>query len=222
MARKRTATGCLTCRLRRKKCEEQKPVCTGCDRNHLICAWPLGVSDSGSTSPTSQASGEKQWAVSAPCGDGRRSLSPTSSFDPLTELPSLYGQPYSSSELPKWLNSGINGHLFQNYQNDTAAQMSAVRDGKTPFLSMILPMAHVDERILHSVLAISGAHLQYFSEDFEYQSRVHYSIALRSIKHALLDWQHKDAACLAKLLTATLLMCIYEVRCFRAACTTFD
>lgn len=36
----RVRTGCLTCRGRKKKCDERKPVCTGCSRNHLTCRWP--------------------------------------------------------------------------------------------------------------------------------------------------------------------------------------
>jgi hypothetical protein len=36
----RKKTGCLTCRARRKKCGEQKPVCIGCSQNQLLCTWP--------------------------------------------------------------------------------------------------------------------------------------------------------------------------------------
>lgn len=36
----RVRTGCLTCRRRKKKCDEAKPVCSGCDRNKLECSWP--------------------------------------------------------------------------------------------------------------------------------------------------------------------------------------
>lgn len=33
----RTRTGCLTCRKRRKKCDEAKPVCRNCERNAFTC-----------------------------------------------------------------------------------------------------------------------------------------------------------------------------------------
>ncbi|KAF7529214.1 hypothetical protein G7054_g9913 [Neopestalotiopsis clavispora] len=36
----RVRTGCLTCRTRKKKCDEVKPICAGCSRNHLTCKWP--------------------------------------------------------------------------------------------------------------------------------------------------------------------------------------
>ncbi|KAH9234870.1 hypothetical protein K456DRAFT_1834740, partial [Colletotrichum gloeosporioides 23] len=36
----RVRTGCLTCRGRKKKCDETKPRCRGCERNRLECKWP--------------------------------------------------------------------------------------------------------------------------------------------------------------------------------------
>lgn len=35
----RSRTGCLTCRRRKKKCDENRPSCAGCQRNHLECQW---------------------------------------------------------------------------------------------------------------------------------------------------------------------------------------
>lgn len=35
----RSKTGCLCCRLRRKKCDEAKPACDNCTKLHLICSW---------------------------------------------------------------------------------------------------------------------------------------------------------------------------------------
>ncbi|KAH6989131.1 fungal-specific transcription factor domain-containing protein [Ilyonectria sp. MPI-CAGE-AT-0026] len=36
----RVKTGCFTCRGRKKKCDEVKPLCSGCKRNKLNCRWP--------------------------------------------------------------------------------------------------------------------------------------------------------------------------------------
>jgi len=36
----RTRNGCLSCRSRRKKCDEKKPCCAACIRNKLSCKWP--------------------------------------------------------------------------------------------------------------------------------------------------------------------------------------
>ncbi|KAK1593718.1 fungal-specific transcription factor domain-containing protein [Colletotrichum navitas] len=45
----RVRTGCLTCRGRKKKCDETKPRCRGCERNKLECQWPLTGSSSGAS-----------------------------------------------------------------------------------------------------------------------------------------------------------------------------
>lgn len=36
----RTRSGCFTCRMRKKKCDEIGPTCSGCSRNFLKCIWP--------------------------------------------------------------------------------------------------------------------------------------------------------------------------------------
>lgn len=38
--RTRTRTGCLSCRRRRKKCDQRKPRCFACERNKIACSWP--------------------------------------------------------------------------------------------------------------------------------------------------------------------------------------
>ncbi|GKT56671.1 C6 transcription factor [Colletotrichum tofieldiae] len=43
----RVRTGCLTCRGRKKKCDEAKPRCRGCERNKLECQWPSTGSSHG-------------------------------------------------------------------------------------------------------------------------------------------------------------------------------
>ena len=39
----RVRTGCWTCRRRKKKCDESRPICGGCLRNDLGCSWPTSV-----------------------------------------------------------------------------------------------------------------------------------------------------------------------------------
>ncbi|KAH8705770.1 fungal-specific transcription factor domain-containing protein [Talaromyces proteolyticus] len=48
--RLRTKTGCLTCRQRRKKCDEVKPRCSACQHNWLECAWPSASHGTRNTS----------------------------------------------------------------------------------------------------------------------------------------------------------------------------
>lgn len=52
----RSRTGCLTCRARRKKCDEMKPVCDSCKRLGLICKSPWSRVDV--PPPASQLAGQ--------------------------------------------------------------------------------------------------------------------------------------------------------------------
>lgn len=45
----RTLSGCLTCRARRKKCDEIKPCCTLCSRLGIRCAWGTAEEDHSAT-----------------------------------------------------------------------------------------------------------------------------------------------------------------------------
>ncbi|TQV93614.1 C6 transcription factor [Cordyceps javanica] len=47
----RSRTGCFTCRRRKKKCNEEKPLCSGCRRNHLECTWPTETNNTLQTRP---------------------------------------------------------------------------------------------------------------------------------------------------------------------------
>lgn len=57
---RRSRTGCFTCRSRKKKCNEARPICSGCRRNDLECRWPAPQSSAkrpkeGQIKPTAAA-----------------------------------------------------------------------------------------------------------------------------------------------------------------------
>lgn len=51
--KKRTKSGCLTCRGRKKKCDEEKVdgKCQACIRNFLDCCWPTSAKTTLETTP---------------------------------------------------------------------------------------------------------------------------------------------------------------------------
>lgn len=55
----RSRNGCLTCRQRKKKCDETRPQCVGCTRNKLSCVWPARTK-TGSGAAGSSGSGDAQ------------------------------------------------------------------------------------------------------------------------------------------------------------------
>ncbi|GAO18483.1 uncharacterized protein UV8b_07299 [Ustilaginoidea virens] len=79
----RTKTGCLTCRKRKKKCDEQKPECSNCIRGGFLCAgYP----------PQRGAGWPKQ--------DAKASAVPLESKDPSYVPPGAYGMPQHGAYVP--------------------------------------------------------------------------------------------------------------------------
>lgn len=71
--KRRSKTGCLTCRTRRIKCDETKPLCYNCSRSNRECQYPSVVKSldtppcqlgSTSTSVPIKPSSEKNFAMS--------------------------------------------------------------------------------------------------------------------------------------------------------------
>ncbi|EXJ68393.1 uncharacterized protein A1O5_08185 [Cladophialophora psammophila CBS 110553] len=71
----RTKTGCLTCRLRRKKCDEIRPTCTGCARNFIDCQWPVPLDpDQGSRARLARRKERQSASRSTSTGTSTRSI----------------------------------------------------------------------------------------------------------------------------------------------------
>ncbi|RYP59764.1 hypothetical protein DL770_010147 [Monosporascus sp. CRB-9-2] len=89
----RVRTGCLTCRTRKKKCDESKPACSGCKRNKLACRWGTAAQDHVQPSTS---------GVASPSRYGR--YHPQSSNSKATpsasEVPNDVVVPVSSSGVP--------------------------------------------------------------------------------------------------------------------------
>ncbi|KAJ5624790.1 hypothetical protein N7510_001099 [Penicillium lagena] len=53
----RVRTGCWSCRRRKKKCDEVRPICGGCTRNDLSCLWPTTVPGKRGSRPPEEMQG---------------------------------------------------------------------------------------------------------------------------------------------------------------------
>ncbi|KAF8520463.1 hypothetical protein BU17DRAFT_89054 [Hysterangium stoloniferum] len=70
----RSKTGCLTCRVKKIKCDETKPTCTRCAHGQRECTWPENVPARKKTVPKKQAEGDDKSPALSP-----ESASPASS-----------------------------------------------------------------------------------------------------------------------------------------------
>ncbi|KAK7203329.1 fungal-specific transcription factor domain-containing protein [Myxozyma melibiosi] len=74
VARKRTRTGCLTCRRRRVKCDEAQPKCARCVKANRVCEGYVNTSFDPGASDAGQVPRQISYVWSAPTGgqDGNR------------------------------------------------------------------------------------------------------------------------------------------------------
>ncbi|EMT72573.1 Transcriptional activator protein UGA3 [Fusarium odoratissimum] len=181
---RRTKTGCLTCRSRKKKCDETKPWCSACRRNGIICIWLQDKQpDTLQTRPRNEA-------LTLPNDNNRIFYNKACN---LTNLSSL---------------------LLQHYTYETAVILPAGKPSLNPFISFVLPPAETDDVLMHSVLAVSGAHLSFrlqVAVDVEMAARKHYVFAIRGVQQVITSDQVKDKSDILRLLLVTSFLSQYEI-----------
>lgn len=209
----RVKTGCVCCRLRRKKCDERKPVCTGCDRNKLLCSWTSiqsvrRTSHLGWGTPLEFGEHVSRVGVDSSCTpagpkDGKIGMQHSPQTIPPSGKPVIpptekdttsmmhtsltLGPRFSEMFSTASLKDPASRILFEHYIDNTSHLLSVIRGPENPFIICVLPLAQADSMIMDSVLAVSGAHLCHASSgsDIKLASSTHYALLLRQFKHSL-------------------------------------
>ncbi|KAL1983331.1 hypothetical protein VTN96DRAFT_10472 [Rasamsonia emersonii] len=90
--KRRSRTGCQTCKRRRVKCDEHRDVCNNCTRLHLVCQYDNPNSQSGKTRLRPIAAGRRRSSVS----QGVSRVIPLPSYGPQDPLSPTRGVSESS------------------------------------------------------------------------------------------------------------------------------
>lgn len=213
----RTTTGCLCCRLRRKKCNEQQPTCSGCVRNGLICSWPQGFGSHGS---------DFGWRIKLGKG-GKVSKVPEEiqiHQDTVAQSVVLHHQLSKPPPFQK-IPSAISGYdreilhsseiwsCLDQYFHQTAAQLVATSAAENPLLHFVMPRALSDRMIMRAILAVGGIHLSHRTKSTQIKiaALTQYSLTLKELKHSLTAWVAGVETNPIRLLLTTLLLYNYEV-----------
>lgn len=205
----RSKTGCLSCRLRKKKCDEAKPRCQACCRNRLDCEWPGQLSSDsipGSASQQTSATQDETLA-SAPVSIASHSQSPT------RDLP----RPGTACTL-----TPASVALLRHYLEYTAGLLCTSPPGKSPFITVVLPLAYADDLLMHTVLALSGTHLECRQSRWQATSTrgidpetqnataLHYQKTISGLREELADFDSADGQKQVRLLLVLIMACHYE------------
>lgn len=222
----RTKTGCLTCRRRRKKCDETRPDCTGCRRNGLACTWPAKDakgSDSGRTRrpPSRSSSAAAVVGTDRPQQLDHGSCLTSGSDEFMSSSPVVAGTIASSATLCSFTGphrgafiTPVSADLLAHYVRHTAGLLAARSLQDSPFLGHILPLAYTDDLIMHCILALGGVHLQARDSNamIVAGSWTHYASALRALRlESAKGLQNNDREQIIHLLLALVLISHVEV-----------
>lgn len=155
-AKGRSKTGCITCRRRKKKCDETKPQCHNCQKNAVVCEGypPKEVWKSGR-----ERALEEQARASK---------------TPLMELPVLVDG----------IESEIDRHFLDHFNHTVSRILTLFTDESNPFKEILLPMAIRHKGLMHSLLCLSGSHLASRGKSSAYNERqlYHFQCALSNLR----------------------------------------
>ena len=182
--------GCLTCRKRKVKCDETKPICGRCIRLLQECT----CGDQLQAIPHRQPQ------------DGLTIIFTNESKTPSLQINSLSCQNFVI-ELPNVDRTTISYiHHFITFCSRFLAYSND--DEGNPFQEELVPLASSSPALLHSMAALAAGHLTRSQPQHETKAAKHYSLALRELNQTLLDpvISRSDSP-----LGACLLLCVYEV-----------
>ncbi|KAL7936148.1 fungal-specific transcription factor domain-containing protein [Trichoderma chlorosporum] len=175
----RSRRGCLTCRARRKRCDNQHPTCRTCTRVNAECRWPdkLQIPDysSGATSLKNKVQantirlGLESWNAQTNDID----VSPVTDAYPTASATTDGSIPKSlATEIvsPRRLNhaeASLERHLLTYYIHTFIPQVTLVQSSSNFFTSLYIPMAFHHTGVMDAIIAYAAAHLAKSAHELE-------------------------------------------------------
>ncbi|KAL9121595.1 MAG: hypothetical protein Q9187_001847 [Circinaria calcarea] len=155
IAKGRSKTGCVTCRKRKKKCDEAKPSCLNCQKNAVVCeGYPV----------------KRFWEP----GNKRR---------PEEMRRYSFTFPRCLPFLVDGIETDIDRRFLDHFVFELSGVLTIHDDDSNPFKDLLLPMATQHSGLMHSLMALSGSHIiaKEPNPDFKNRQLYHYSIAISTL-----------------------------------------
>ncbi|CAI7601885.1 unnamed protein product [Penicillium palitans] len=152
----RSKTGCITCRRRKKKCDETKPSCQNCQKNAVVCeGYPL----------------KEIWK------SGRQRMADARSQ-------SLTAIPRSLPLLIDGIETDVDRRFLDHFVYGFSRVLTLINDDSNPFKEILLPMATQHRGLMHSLMCLSGSHLSGLDPEPKLRERkyFHFHHAIQDLK----------------------------------------
>lgn len=199
----RTTNGCLNCRRRRKRCDQQQPYCIACQRNKLLCVW----SDAEGSAAVRSAPEMPRTTYDQSSAIYRaQGTNVTAGARPAT-----MGFPHVHDTL---LLTQWSTMLYDHWFHRTSTNMCTLFPPNNAFHTYVVQSATSDTLLLHTLLTVSGMHLNFndtASLEVKRTIFAHYRATLQGIRQEVdrvLSEPHVSCLRLALIL---LLVCHAEV-----------
>ncbi|KAJ5960563.1 uncharacterized protein N7479_007713 [Penicillium vulpinum] len=153
----RSKTGCITCRRRKKKCDETKPACQNCQKNAVVCeGYPL----------------KEIWK------SGRQRLADVARSQSLTAVPR------SLPLLIDGIETDVDRRFLDHFVYGFSRVLTLINDDSNPFKEILLPMATQHRGLMHSLMCLSGSHLSGLDPEPKLKERkyFHFHRAIQDLK----------------------------------------
>ncbi|KAI1349004.1 fungal-specific transcription factor domain-containing protein [Xylaria sp. FL0043] len=133
IAKGRSKTGCITCRKRKKKCDEAKPRCLNCEKNAVVCE--------GYHEKTLWKSGREKLEEERQ----RKQSLPHITLHPI----------FNGVETPEDMI------FFNHYINHLSSVLTVEGQHRNAFKDMLLQMAVEHRGLMHSILSLASKHIDF-------------------------------------------------------------
>ncbi|KAI9791242.1 MAG: hypothetical protein M1816_004234 [Peltula sp. TS41687] len=154
IAKGRSKTGCITCRRRKKKCDETKPQCTNCQKNAVVCE--------GYPEKVYWKSGRERAEEARAARAGTR--------------------PQELRPLVDGIETEMDRCLFEHFEHKASRVLTLFSDDRNPFKVLLLPMAARHKGLMHSLLCFSGSHMASINQKpINERQRYHYYSAVKEL-----------------------------------------
>ncbi|KAL3482385.1 fungal-specific transcription factor domain-containing protein [Aspergillus californicus] len=151
----RSKTGCITCRRRKKKCDETKPACLNCQKNAVVCEGypPKEIWRSGKQKLEEAARNQTMISRSLPI-------------------------------LIDGIETEMDRKLLDHFVYGFSRVLTLINDDSNPFKEILLPMATQHRGLMHSLMCLSGSHLSGLNPEPGVRERKYYHFhrAIRDLK----------------------------------------
>ncbi|CAG7999184.1 unnamed protein product [Penicillium salamii] len=163
----RSKTGCITCRRRKKKCDETKPA----------MRWSVKATHPRRSGKVA----DRRWPM---VGGPNNPLDRFLANRPVVRSQSLASVPRSLPLLIDGIETEVDRRFLDHFVYGFSRVLTLINDDSNPFKEILLPMATQHRGLMHSLMCLSGSHLSGLDPEPKLKERkyFHFHHAIQDLK----------------------------------------